>query len=633
MGFNTFTASAVWRMRLGMGLIAALVMGLLIAGAIGMRQVDTAKDALLEQSIPTLRMVELQNRQLNALLVELGTMPSLATKMQLDALQTRLTRKLDELTQTPQIGRDINNLLEALRGSSGAAIRTSIEAIDFQIRSDARITEFKSAVDEIIALIRPLSIRVGTRVQMDIIELSKSKSTQQAAEALASDVFLMGQFNDFNYALFSTEEVADSLSNATEPTRLKALENRLSYGFRNLTQYVSAMPATERRREIAQHLRAARDLLFGEDGALALRSAYIDALNRLGVERINQAGIVSEVLKQTNDLVVNAESRIQSSSAQVTATISETTSRLQVLAVLAIALICLIAFVTVERQIVRRLARLRASVTAIAGGDNEHEVNVRGKDELGEMAAALEVFKENSRELYRSNAELARFAYAASHDLRAPLFAIRSLTEWTIEDSRSEMPKAAQDNLNLVLLQIDRLSSLLSNLLDYSQLGREDSSIGAINVDALTCELGQMLAPGDKFRFAVDSNLKSITTYDAPLRQVLLNLFSNAIKHHDRETGEVRLKLWRSGDRLHFEVADDGPGIDTRFHERIFGLFETLRTRDDVEGSGMGLATIRKLVEHYGGKVTVVSDPAARRGTSFRFDWPDGAYKRTALAA
>lgn len=633
MGLDTFTASAAWRLRLGLTLIAALVVGLLIAGAIGLRQVDMAQDDLIDRSVPTLKRAELQSRRLNSLMVELSAVPSLTTKAELGALQARLNEQMEELTEDGLIDRDIGNLLEALRGSSGSAIRTSIEAIDFRERGDARTAEFQANVNEILAEVRPLAVRAGTRVQVDIMELSAVDPTQESAEALASDIFLMGQFNEFNYALFNIEELADGIGNITDSEQLQGLEGKLSYSFRSLVQYMTALPATEKRREIARQMRFARDQLFGPDGVLALRREYIDALQRLAIERANQAGIVSEVLKKTNQVVADAETRIQSSAVLVASTISDTTSRLQVIAVLAIVLIGLIAFVIVERQIVRRLALLRDSVMAIANGDNERAVNVHGRDELAEMAAALDVFKTNSRELYRSNAELTRFAYAASHDLRAPLFAIRSLTEWTIEDAGDDFPEAARGNLDLVLLQIDRLSTLLGNLLDYSQLGREDASIGEIDIHSLTSELGQMLSPDGKFAFEVESDIASVETYDAPLRQVLLNLFGNAIKHHDRDAGKVRVKLQKSSGRLHFEVSDDGPGIDERFHERIFGLFETLRTRDDVEGSGMGLATIRKLVEHYGGKVAVVSDPEAKRGATFHFDWPAGAHKRAALAA
>ncbi len=105
-----------------------------------------------------------------------------------------------------------------------------------------------------------------------------------------------------------------------------------------------------------------------------------------------------------------------------------------------------------------------------------------------------------------------------------------------------------------------------------------------------------------------------------PLQQVLYNLINNAIKHHDREEGEIEVDVARTEDGVRFSVRDDGPGIPAEFHERIFEMFHTLKPRDQVEGSGMGLAVVKKTVERFGGVITVASEGG--RGTEFSFTWP-----------
>jgi len=102
---------------------------------------------------------------------------------------------------------------------------------------------------------------------------------------------------------------------------------------------------------------------------------------------------------------------------------------------------------------------------------------------------------------------------------------------------------------------------------------------------------------------------------------VLRNLFANVIKHHDRAIGKITFD-WRLVDANYYEfsVTDDGPGIPLEYHERVFVMFQTLRPRDEVEGSGMGLALVKKIVENYGGTVNIVSDGV--RGCSIRFTWP-----------
>jgi len=102
---------------------------------------------------------------------------------------------------------------------------------------------------------------------------------------------------------------------------------------------------------------------------------------------------------------------------------------------------------------------------------------------------------------------------------------------------------------------------------------------------------------------------------------VLRNLFTNAIKHHDRSTGNIHLG-WqvKNKDYYEFSVTDDGPGIPPAYHNRVFVMFQTLRPRDEVEGSGMGLALVKKIIETYGGRTSIVSD--GNRGTSINFTWP-----------
>ena len=105
-----------------------------------------------------------------------------------------------------------------------------------------------------------------------------------------------------------------------------------------------------------------------------------------------------------------------------------------------------------------------------------------------------------------------------------------------------------------------------------------------------------------------------------PLETVLRNLINNAIKHHDRADGHVHIVAEEHDDFVEFCVIDDGPGIHPQYHERIFELFQTLKPRDQVEGSGMGLAIVKKTVENYGGSITVESTEG--EGATFRFTWP-----------
>jgi signal transduction histidine kinase len=115
-----------------------------------------------------------------------------------------------------------------------------------------------------------------------------------------------------------------------------------------------------------------------------------------------------------------------------------------------------------------------------------------------------------------------------------------------------------------------------------------------------------------------------IRSHRASILVVLQNLIGNAIKHHDRAEGRVTVSMRRVDGVVEFRVSDDGPGIAPRFHDRIFVIFQTLASRDDVESSGIGLAIVKKRVEGHGGRIWVESAPPAR-GTTFVFTWKEQA--------
>ena len=105
-----------------------------------------------------------------------------------------------------------------------------------------------------------------------------------------------------------------------------------------------------------------------------------------------------------------------------------------------------------------------------------------------------------------------------------------------------------------------------------------------------------------------------------PLQQILMNLIGNAIKHHDKRSGRVDLAVQDRGTHFAFAVKDDGPGIPAQFHDQIFKMFQTLKPRDQVEGSGMGLAMVRKNIEIFSGTLKLESSEG--NGSCFCFTWP-----------
>ena len=242
--------------------------------------------------------------------------------------------------------------------------------------------------------------------------------------------------------------------------------------------------------------------------------------------------------------------------------------------------------------------------------------------DITERKAAEEQIRHYATELERSNRELDQFAYSASHDLRSPLRAIGQMASWITEDHGKELPEEVRRDLGLIERRVRRMQQLLDDMLDYARAGRQDGELSHIDSEKLVHEIVDLLAPPPGFTVSVGA-MPALVTHRAPLAQVLRNLIGNAIKHHDLAVGHVDVSAIDHGDHVEFVVRDDGPGIPREYHEKIFQMFATLKPRDVVEGSGMGLAMVRKIVENRGGTIHIES--AEGRGATFRFTWPRSA--------
>jgi signal transduction histidine kinase len=233
----------------------------------------------------------------------------------------------------------------------------------------------------------------------------------------------------------------------------------------------------------------------------------------------------------------------------------------------------------------------------------------------GEMA-----WRRSNAELAQMNTELDDFVYTASHDLRAPLTGISSIVQWILEDDRA-LAGESRERLGLIQGRIERMKQLLTDIRDYARAGDSAApSETPVSAATLVANVAATAHVPPGFSIRSDLSLEPVQVQRVPLEQVLHNLISNAIKHHDRPAGSVTVSVEYQVPWLRFSVIDDGPGIPEAYRERIFEMFKTLKPRDEVEGSGMGLALVRKIVGRMGGRCGV--DPAAERGSHFWFEWP-----------
>jgi PAS domain S-box-containing protein len=237
--------------------------------------------------------------------------------------------------------------------------------------------------------------------------------------------------------------------------------------------------------------------------------------------------------------------------------------------------------------------------------------------DITERKRAEDEIREKSQRLERSNRELDEFAHVISHDLKAPLRGIASLAAWVQEDSADVLPKTSRENLGRLVERASHMGTLIDGILRYSRIGRVAPSLESVDVAATVRGVIDSLVSPVGVRIEVEGDLPRVMHDRAQLTQIFQNLIENAIEHMSRP-GLISVSGRDRGDHIEYAVRDDGVGIEPRHHERIFKMFQSLRS--DRRGTGIGLAVVKKIAERRGGRVWVESTPG--EGATFRFTVP-----------
>jgi light-regulated signal transduction histidine kinase (bacteriophytochrome) len=300
----------------------------------------------------------------------------------------------------------------------------------------------------------------------------------------------------------------------------------------------------------------------------------------------------------------------------------------------------LAAALLLRRVAVEPLQRLAREVRDVARGDFEHPVRGAGAREvvglggdidamrariLAELDAlrrAQEQLTSQAQDLQRSNAELEQFAYVASHDLQEPLRKVASFCQLLQRRYAGQLDERADQYIEFAVDGAKRMQSLISDLLSFSRVGRVQGDLVDVPLDgALDHALENLSSRIEDTGAVVEAGpLPVVRGEPILLAAVFQNLVGNALKFSGGERPIVRVTAERSGEDWVVSCSDEGIGIEPQYAERIFAIFQRLHAKEEYEGTGIGLALCRKIIDHHGGRIWLDTD--VPKGTTFRFTIP-----------
>jgi signal transduction histidine kinase len=294
-----------------------------------------------------------------------------------------------------------------------------------------------------------------------------------------------------------------------------------------------------------------------------------------------------------------------------------------------------------QRSVQRPLDALGADAYVVAGGDLDHPVTPVGPRELQSLGSAMEQMRQRilaelsevastrdaleiqAVDLRRSNAELEQFAYVASHDLQEPLRKVASFCQLLQSRYRGQLDERADQYIEYAVDGSKRMQALINDLLAFSRVGRLDATTELIDGDALLARaVANLSTVIEETGAEIHADPLPVVRVEVSLAVSLLqNLLANAIKfRRDGSAPAVRITTAEHDGMHEFAVHDDGIGIEPEYAERVFVIFQRLHTKEEYEGTGIGLAVCRKIVERHGGRIWI--DQGVEHGTTVRFTLP-----------
>ncbi|WP_420573486.1 ATP-binding protein [Kordia sp.] len=247
--------------------------------------------------------------------------------------------------------------------------------------------------------------------------------------------------------------------------------------------------------------------------------------------------------------------------------------------------------------------------------EQKKEISLKS-NELSKVNLEL---KENLHHLEKTNAELDNFNHIVSHDLKAPLVAMHTLVSFIEEELDTAQNEEVQHHFQALKDRASKMYAMINGLLEYSKVTKGQKRKETFSINALLSEIVNVINTQKKHTIHLPKQDAEIYANKIELDHVFQNLISNAIKHNDKEHAIIDVSFIKDDDEFIFSIRDNGPGIETKYHKKIFEMFSQLNLDTEIESTGIGLSIVKKIISENRGIITVESEKD--EGTTIKFSW------------
>ncbi|GLB48064.1 sensor histidine kinase [Neptunitalea lumnitzerae] len=277
-----------------------------------------------------------------------------------------------------------------------------------------------------------------------------------------------------------------------------------------------------------------------------------------------------------------------------------------------------------QKKVIKKLRKIidTLKIAAMPVGSDEENIAVDGSkllDFINNQAKEILVVNKQRERLLQSletqNDELSNYAHMVSHDLKSPLRSIDALTLWLKEDYFDQLDENGKEKLNLIRTNVQKMETLISGILEYSTIDKEDTEYYEVDLNFLVPDIINSMFIPNHVKVTIKNHLPVVKGDTVRLRQLFQNLIGNAIKYNDKEQAKIIIGCANKNNFWEFFVEDNGIGIEEQYHEKIFKTFEKLNNNPD--SSGIGLAIVKKIIDLYKGSIWLKSSVGV--GSTFYF--------------